>query len=98
MITYAEARKKLLDAAYSELGPTCAEADRWIEIVESHHRLDPSEVDEIHEILKRRANEVAGFYDEYRADPKHFGSVELALSREIDRLRALAERLNETHQ
>lgn len=41
-----------------------------------------------------RANEIAGFSDEYRRDPKHYGSVEFALTREIDRLRRLAERVN----
>lgn len=53
-----------------------------------------SEGRQIAEILKRRANEIAGFADEYRRDPKHHGSVELALSREIDRLRRLAERVS----
>lgn len=49
---------------------------------------------QIGEILERRANEIAGFSDEYRRDPKHYGSVEFALTREIDRLRRLAERVN----
>jgi hypothetical protein len=49
---------------------------------------------QIGEILTRRANEIAGFYDEYRKKPDHFGSVELALGREIDRLRTLAKRVN----
>lgn len=31
---------------------------------------------------------------EYRAEPKHFGSVELDLSREINRLRYLADKIN----
>jgi uncharacterized protein with von Willebrand factor type A (vWA) domain len=56
--------------------------------------LTPSERRQIAEILERRSNEIAGFSDEYRRDPKHHGSVELALSREINRLRRLAERVN----
>lgn len=46
---------------------------------------------QIAEILERRANEIATFVMEHRRDNKHFGSVELALSREIGRLRELAE-------
>lgn len=49
---------------------------------------------QIGEILERRANEIAGFSDKYRREPEHYGSVELALTREIDRLRRLAERVN----
>ena len=49
---------------------------------------------QISEILRRRANEIAEFTGEYRNDPKHYGSVELALSREIERLRRLAERVS----
>lgn len=52
------------------------------------------ESEQIEEILDRRANEIAGFLSDYRNDPKHFGSVEFALTREIDRLRRLAERVN----
>jgi len=48
---------------------------------------------QIAEILERRANEIAGFSNEYRNDPKHFGSVEFALTREIQRLRRLAGRV-----
>ena len=54
--------------------------------------LTRSEREQISEILRRRANEIAGFNDEYRRDSKHYGSVEFALSREIQRLRRLAER------
>lgn len=43
---------------------------------------------QVAEILTRRANEIAGFHGDYRSKPEHYGSVELALSREIDRLRA----------
>lgn len=49
---------------------------------------------QIAEILNRRANEIAGFSADYRKDGNHFGSVELALSREIERLRNLASRVN----
>lgn len=49
---------------------------------------------QIAEILNRRANEIAGFSEDYRKDGKHYGSVELALSREIVRLRRLAEKVN----
>jgi len=45
---------------------------------------------EIAEILDRRANEIAMFCTEYRNKPDHFGSVELALTREIERLRCLS--------
>lgn len=57
--------------------------------------LTRDEIHEIADILHRRANEVAKFSDDYRADPKHFGAVELALTREINRLRMLAERVEE---
>ena len=56
--------------------------------------LTTSERGQIGEILERRANEIAGFSDEYRRNPQHFGSVEFALTREINRLRRLAERVN----
>ena len=55
--------------------------------------LTRSEREQISEILRRRANEIAGFNDEYRRDEKHHGSVEFALSREIQRLRRLSERV-----
>lgn len=48
---------------------------------------------QIAEILDRRANEIAGFSSDYQRDGKHYGSVEFALTREIDRLRRLAERV-----
>lgn len=56
--------------------------------------LTKAERNQIAEILSRRANEIAGFSSEYRRDGNHFGSVELALSREIERLRDLAYRVN----
>lgn len=55
-----------------------------------------SERAQISEILKRRANEIAGFSDGYRNNSGHFGSVEFAMTREINRLRRLAERVNPT--
>ncbi|APW37671.1 hypothetical protein RD110_11085 [Rhodoferax koreense] len=55
--------------------------------------LSESDRFEVANILTRRSNEIAGFADAYRNDPKHFGSVEMALSREIDRLRSLADRV-----
>ena len=56
--------------------------------------LTKTERNQIGEILRRRANEIAGFADRYRNQPEHFGSVELAHSREITRLRRLAERVD----
>ena len=56
--------------------------------------LTHTEREQIAEILQRRANEIAGFSAEYKRDAGHFGSVELALSREIERLRRLAGRVN----
>jgi hypothetical protein len=50
-----------------------------------------SEQEQIAEILNRRANEITGFAGDYKSKPDHFGSVELALTREIARLRRLAE-------
>lgn len=50
---------------------------------------------EIAEILTRRANEVAMFKADYTKDPNHMGSVEMALSREIYRLRTLAAAIAE---
>lgn len=57
-------------------------------------RLTTADRRQVAEILNRRANEIAGFHMDYRNDPKHHGSVELALSREIDRLRRLAEKVD----
>lgn len=56
--------------------------------------LTKSEQKQISEILNRRANEIAKFSGDYRNKPDHFGSVELALTREIERLRTLATRVN----
>lgn len=49
---------------------------------------------DIEEILRRRANEIASFKTDYCSNPSHFGSVELALSREIERLRGLSAKIN----
>jgi hypothetical protein len=56
--------------------------------------LTKSERKQIAEILDRRANEIAGFSSDYRNNKDHYGSVELALTREIERLRRLADRVN----
>ena len=56
--------------------------------------LTKSERKQIAEILDRRANEIAGFSADYKNDGNHFGSVELALTREIERLRRLADKVN----
>lgn len=55
--------------------------------------LTQNERKQIAEILDRRANEIAGFSGGYKKDGNHYGSVELALTREIDRLRRLADRV-----
>ena len=60
------------------------------------------EVEEILEILKRRANDVASFKDDVKTWTggtfKEFpGSVEMALSREVNRLRELARKLKEAN-
>ena len=56
--------------------------------------LTKSERNQITEILKRRANEIAKFSGGYMENLDHHGSVELALTREIERLRNLANRVN----
>lgn len=53
--------------------------------------LTVSERNQINEVLRRRANDVATYLDDNR--DKLAGSVELALSREIDRLRRLADKV-----
>lgn len=55
--------------------------------------LTAGEQAQVAEILNRRANEVAGFSDDYTKDPKYYGSVQLALQREIERLRRLADKV-----
>lgn len=56
--------------------------------------LTKTEREQIDEILSRRANEVASYLSNYRSNPEHYGSVEMALSREVARLRRLADRVN----
>ncbi len=45
-------------------------------------------------ILKRRANEIATYRADIMKEGYHLGSVEMALTREIDRLRDLAGKVN----
>ena len=56
--------------------------------------LTKNERKQIAEILSRRANEIAGFKGDYQKSDNHYGSVELALNREIQRLRRLEEKIN----
>ena len=56
--------------------------------------LTKSERNQIGEILTRRAQEIASFSSDYQRNDAHHGSVELALTREIRRLRELASRVN----
>jgi hypothetical protein len=57
-------------------------------------KLTQEDREDISEILSRRANEIAGFLLKYRENEDHYGSVELALIREIDRLRKIANKVN----
>lgn len=59
----------------------------------AQEQLTRNESVQIAQILDRRANEIAGFSGEYRNKPDHYGSVELALTREIERLRHLSQRV-----
>ena len=56
--------------------------------------LTKSDREQIADVLNRRSSEIAGYTEDYRKDPNHFGSVELALTREIQRLRRLAGKVN----
>lgn len=56
--------------------------------------LSKTEREQIAQILARRANEIAFFKEEYTRQAAHHGSVELALTREIERLRRLADRVD----
>lgn len=58
--------------------------------------MNKREKQEVEEILKRRAQEIAAFLDDYRRNKDYYGSVDLALSREVTRLRNLADRVNPT--
>lgn len=51
------------------------------------------EYSQIAEILNRRSNEIAMFSCDYRSETNTRGGVELALSREIDRLRRLSDKI-----
>lgn len=55
--------------------------------------LTPAERQQIAEILRRRANDIASYKMRHIKDDEP-ASVEFALSREISRLRRLAERVN----
>ncbi len=57
-----------------------------------HVTLTESEQKQIAEILSRRANEIASFSYEYQKGD-HFGSVEMALTREVCRLRSLVDKV-----
>ena len=57
-------------------------------------KLTKSDREQVADVLSRRSNEIAGYLDDYRKDPNHFGSVELALTREVQRLRRLAGKVN----
>lgn len=48
---------------------------------------------QICEILDHRANEIAGFANKYRNQPDCIGGVLFAVSREVDRLRRLSDRV-----
>ena len=56
--------------------------------------ISKKECTQIAEVLSRRANEIAGFTNEYRSKEDHYGSVEMALTREMDRLRSLARKVS----
>lgn len=56
--------------------------------------LTKDEMQQVSEILKRRANEIAGYKTDMMKEKHHLGSVELALTREMERLRDLADKVN----
>lgn len=55
--------------------------------------LTKKEREQVAEILKRRANEIAG-YQSYLRNKQDLASVDFALEREIKRLRNLADKVN----
>jgi hypothetical protein len=57
------------------------------------NELTRKECEDIAEILDRRANEIAGFHGEYKSNSQRYRSVELAMTREINRLRKLSNRV-----
>ena len=56
--------------------------------------LSKKETGEISDILRRRANEIASYKSDMMKEKHHLGSVELALTREIERLRDLSDKVN----
>jgi hypothetical protein len=56
--------------------------------------LSKKEAEEVSEILSRRANEIAIYKTDMMKEKHYLGSVELALTREMERLRSLAEKVN----
>jgi hypothetical protein len=64
---------------------------RGIDVDKNTATISTSAALEIAEILQRRANEIAHFYGDYTKAATCLGSVEMALNREISRLRALAD-------
>lgn len=55
--------------------------------------LTKKEREQVAEILKRRANEIAGYQSDLR-NKQDLASVDFALEREIKRLRNLADKVN----
>ena len=55
--------------------------------------LTKKECEQVAEILKRRANEIAGYQSDLR-NKQDLASVDFALEREIKRLRNLADKVN----
>lgn len=56
-------------------------------------KLSQSELEDVAYIIDGRANEIAMFMDDYVTTGSHRGSVERALTREIDRLRWLVKKI-----
>lgn len=56
-------------------------------------KLSQSELEDVAYIIDGRANEIAMFMDDYIATGSHYGSVDMALTREIARLRWLAKKI-----
>lgn len=51
--------------------------------------------EDVSEITERRAKEVSMFRTKYMEDPNHFGSVEMSLANEVNRLQDLVTALCE---
>ena len=56
-------------------------------------KLSQSELEDVAYIMYRRADEIAIFRSDYTAIGSHYGSVDMALTREIERLRRLAKKI-----